>query len=73
MRGSTPVLSHCPASTPRAPPDSFLTAIKAAGVELKWGKHLSFKTPNSKRPILCAPITFSIEVEPSVATVPDVF
>ena len=33
--------------------DSFLAAMKAAGAEVKRGKHLSFKIPNSKRFIRC--------------------
>ena len=33
--------------------DSFLAAMKAAGVEIKQGKHLAFKIPNSKRFIRC--------------------
>ena len=33
--------------------DSFLTAMKAAGVEVKQGKHLAFKAPNGKRFVRC--------------------
>ena len=33
--------------------DSFLAVLKAAGVEVKRGKHLAFKIPNSKRFIRC--------------------
>jgi len=33
--------------------DSFLAAMKAAGVEIKRGKHLAFKIPNGKRFIRC--------------------
>ena len=33
--------------------DSFLAAMKAAGVEVKQGKHLAFKIPNGKRFIRC--------------------
>ena len=33
--------------------DSFLAAIKAAGVEVKQGKHLAFKIPNGKRFVRC--------------------
>ena len=33
--------------------DIFLAAMKAAGVEIKQGKHLAFKIPNSKRFIRC--------------------
>ena len=33
--------------------DSFLTAMKAAGVEVKRGKHLALKIPNGKRFIRC--------------------
>ena len=33
--------------------DSFLTALKAAGVEVKRGKHLALKIPNGKRFIRC--------------------
>ena len=33
--------------------DSFLDALKAAGVEVKRGKHLAFKIPNGKRFIRC--------------------
>lgn len=33
--------------------DSFLAAMKAAGVEVKRGKHLAFKIPNGKRFIRC--------------------
>ena len=33
--------------------DSFLAALKAAGVEVKRGKHLAFKIPNGKRFIRC--------------------
>ena len=33
--------------------DSFLTAMKASGVEVKRGKHLAFKIPNSKRFVRC--------------------
>ena len=34
--------------------DSFLAAMKAAGAEVKRGKHLAFKIPNGKRFIRCA-------------------
>lgn len=33
--------------------DSFLAAMKAAGVEVKRGKHLAFKIPNGKRFVRC--------------------
>ena len=33
--------------------DSFLSAMKAAGVEVKRGKHLAFKIPNGKRFVRC--------------------
>ena len=33
--------------------DSFLAALKAAGAEVKRGKHLAFKIPNGKRFIRC--------------------
>ena len=33
--------------------DSFLAAMKTAGVEVKQGKHLAFKIPNGKRFIRC--------------------
>ena len=33
--------------------DSFLVAMKTAGVEVKQGKHLAFKIPNSKRFVRC--------------------
>jgi len=33
--------------------DSFLAAMKTAGAEVKRGKHLAFKIPNSKRFIRC--------------------
>ena len=33
--------------------DSFLAAMKAAGVEVKQGKHLAFKIPNGKRFVRC--------------------
>lgn len=33
--------------------DSFLAAMKAAGVEVKQGKHLAFKIPNGKRFMRC--------------------
>ena len=33
--------------------DDFLAAMKAAGAEVKRGKHLAFKIPNSKRFIRC--------------------
>lgn len=33
--------------------DSFLASMKAAGVEVKWGKHLAFKIPNGKRFVRC--------------------
>ena len=33
--------------------DSFLAALKAAGVEVKRGKHLAFKIPGSKRFVRC--------------------
>lgn len=33
--------------------DSFLAAMKAAGAEVKRGKHLAFKIPNGKRFIRC--------------------
>jgi len=33
--------------------NSFLAAMKAAGVEVKRGKHLAFKIPNSKRFVRC--------------------
>ena len=33
--------------------DSFLAALKAAGVEIKLGKHLAFKIPDGKRFIRC--------------------
>ncbi len=33
--------------------DSFLVAMKAAGVEVKRGKHLAFKIPNGKRFVRC--------------------
>ena len=33
--------------------DSFLAAMKSAGVEVKQGKHLAFKIPGSKRFIRC--------------------
>ena len=33
--------------------DSFLAALKAAGVEVKRGKHLAFKIPNGKRFVRC--------------------
>ena len=33
--------------------DSFLAALKAAGVEIKRGKHLALKIPNGKRFIRC--------------------
>jgi len=33
--------------------DSFLAAMKAAGVEVKRGKHLAFKIPNGKRFMRC--------------------
>ena len=34
--------------------DSFLAALKAAGVEVKRGKHLAFKIPGSKKFIRCS-------------------
>lgn len=34
--------------------DSFLAAMKAAGAEVKQGKHLSFKIPGSKKFIRCS-------------------
>ena len=34
--------------------DSFLLALKAAGVEVKWGKHLAFKIPGGKKFIRCS-------------------
>ena len=33
--------------------DSYLAALKAAGVEVKRGKHLAFKIPNGKRFVRC--------------------
>ena len=33
--------------------DSFLAAMKAAGLEIKRGKHLAFKIPNGKRFVRC--------------------
>ena len=33
--------------------DSFLAAMKVAGVEVKQGKHLAFKIPNGKRFVRC--------------------
>lgn len=33
--------------------DSFLAAMKAAGAEVKQGKHLAFKIPNGKRFVRC--------------------
>ena len=33
--------------------DSFLAAMKAAGIEVKQGKHLAFKIPNGKRFVRC--------------------
>ena len=33
--------------------DSFLSAMKVAGVEVKRGKHLAFKIPNGKRFVRC--------------------
>jgi len=33
--------------------DSFLAALKAEGVEVKWGKHLAFKIPNGKQFLRC--------------------
>ena len=33
--------------------DSFLAAMKAAGVDVKRGKHLAFKIPNGKRFVRC--------------------
>ena len=33
--------------------DGFLAAMKVAGVEIKRGKHLAFKTPNGKRFVRC--------------------
>ena len=33
--------------------DSFLAAMRAAGVEVKRGKHLAFKIPDGKRFIRC--------------------
>lgn len=33
---------------------SFLAALKAAGVEVKQGKHLAFKIPGSKRFVRCS-------------------
>ena len=33
--------------------DSFLAAMKAAGAEVKRGKHLAFKIPNGKRFVRC--------------------
>lgn len=34
--------------------DSFLAALKAAGVEIKRGKHLAFKIPGGKKFIRCS-------------------
>ena len=34
--------------------DSFLAALKAAGVEIKRSKHLAFKIPGSKRFVRCS-------------------
>ena len=33
--------------------DSFLAAMKTAGMEIKRGKHLAFKIPNGKRFVRC--------------------
>ena len=47
--------------------DSFIAAIKAAGVEVKRGKHLAFKIPNGKRFVRCD----SLSVDYSEAVIMD--
>ena len=37
--------------------DSFLAALKAAGVEVKRGKHLAFKIPSGKRFVRCSSLS----------------
>ena len=37
--------------------NSFLTTLKATGVEVKWGKHLAFKIPGGKRFVRCSSLS----------------